>query len=119
MTSIDVAAAARSAASAACGGAGRRGAARVTLRELRRLDEHQAAVALLAEIWGRPENPPIAPELLRAFGKSGGYIAGAFDAEHAGRGTRRASTPPPSCGRCTATSPGSSRRGRALHRLRA
>ena len=53
----------------------------VSLRELRRLDEHHAAVELLAEIWGRPDNPPIAPELLRAFAKSGGYIAGAFEDE--------------------------------------
>ena len=68
--------AAEAAAAAAAAGAG------VTLRELRRLDEHHDAVALLAEIWGRPENPPIAPELLRAFSKSGGYISGAFDREH-------------------------------------
>ncbi len=72
---VDPVRSADSAASAAAAAAG------VTLRELRRLDEHHDAVALLAEIWGRPENPPIAPELLRAFGKSGGYIAGAFDGE--------------------------------------
>jgi predicted GNAT superfamily acetyltransferase len=56
-------------------------AAGVSLRELHGLEEHHDAVALLAEIWGRAENPPIAPELLRAFGKSGGYIAGAFEGE--------------------------------------
>lgn len=72
---VDAVASADSAASAAASSAG------VTLRELARLDEHHAAVELLAEIWGRPENPPIAPELLRAFGKSGGYIGGAFDGE--------------------------------------
>ncbi|GAA1966265.1 hypothetical protein GCM10009776_31520 [Microbacterium deminutum] len=71
----DPLASADSAASAAASAAG------VTLRELTRLDEHHAAGELLAQIWGRPENPPIAPELLRAFGKSGGYIAGAFDGE--------------------------------------
>jgi predicted GNAT superfamily acetyltransferase len=81
MTSIDVAARPRPVDSAEAAALGAAAAARVTLRELRRLDEHHAAVELLAEIWGRPENPPIAPELLRAFAKSGGYIAGAFEAE--------------------------------------
>ena len=76
MTSIDLALAEPvvSADSAAA-------AAGVAVRELGRIGEHQNAVALLAEIWGRPENPPIAPELLRAFAKSGGYIGGAFDGE--------------------------------------
>ena len=81
MTSLDltaVAAPGRSADSAASAAAA---AAGVTLRELHRLDEHQSAVDLLGRIWGRPDNPPIAPEMLRAFGKSGGYIAGAFDEE--------------------------------------
>jgi len=81
MTSLDltaVAAPGRSAESAAGAAAA---AAGVVLRELHRLDEHQAAVELLGRIWGRPDNPPIAPEMLRAFGKSGGYIAGAFDAD--------------------------------------
>jgi len=54
-------------------------AAGVSLRELHRLDETNDAVALLGRIWGRSDNPPIAPELLRAFDKSGGYIGGAFD----------------------------------------
>ena len=31
------------------------------------------------EIWGRSaDNPPVPPELLRAFSKAGNYIAGAF-----------------------------------------
>ena len=81
MTSIDVATVTAPVDSAESAALAAAGAARVTLRELRRLDEHHAAVGLLAEIWGRPENPPIAPELLRAFAKSGGYIAGAFDAD--------------------------------------
>jgi predicted GNAT superfamily acetyltransferase len=81
MMSLDLAVASdpvRSAGSAASAAAT---AAGVTLRELRKIDEHKDAVALLAGIWGRPENPPIAPEMLRAFSKSGGYIAGAFDAD--------------------------------------
>lgn len=81
MTFLDVAAVADPALAADSAAAAAAAAAGVTVRELERLDEHNRAVALLAEIWGRPENPPIAPELLRAFGKSGGYIGGAFDGE--------------------------------------
>lgn len=81
MTSIDLAAVADPVASADSVANAAAAAAGVTLRELRRLDEHHAAVGLLAEIWGRPENPPIATELLRAFSKSGGYISGAFDGD--------------------------------------
>lgn len=73
---VDPVATAGSAAAAAADAAG------VAVRELRMLREHQDAVALLARIWGRSlDNPPIASELLRAFGKSGGYIAGAYDRE--------------------------------------
>ena len=81
MTSLDLAATADPVASADSAAQAAAASAGVSLRELRRIDEHQAAVALLADIWGRPENPPIAPEMLRAFSKSGGYIAGAFDAD--------------------------------------
>ena len=50
----------------------------VSLRELREVEETRAVVALLAEIWGRADNPPLPAELLRAFGKSGNYVAGAY-----------------------------------------
>jgi predicted GNAT superfamily acetyltransferase len=81
MTSLDLTAVAEPAVSASSAASAAAAAAGVAVRELRGLDEHHAAVGLLADIWGRrPENPPIAPELLRAFSKSGGYIAGAFDA---------------------------------------
>ena len=54
-------------------------AAGVTVRELAGIDEQAAMLRLLSEIWGRsPENPPVPPELLRAFTKAGNYIAGAF-----------------------------------------
>lgn len=36
---------------------------------------------LLSDIWGRTGNPPVTPELLRAFSKAGNYIGGAFDGE--------------------------------------
>jgi predicted GNAT superfamily acetyltransferase len=50
----------------------------VTLRELREVEETRDVVALLAEIWGRADNPPLPAELLRAFSKSGNYVAGAY-----------------------------------------
>jgi predicted GNAT superfamily acetyltransferase len=81
MISIDLAAVADPVASAESAANAAARAAGVTLRELHRLDEHNDAVALLGRIWGRPENPPIAPELLRAFDKSGGYIGGAFEGD--------------------------------------
>jgi predicted GNAT superfamily acetyltransferase len=79
MTSIDLPAVADPVSSAESAANTAARAAGVTLRELHGLDEHNGAVALLGRIWGRPDNPPIAPELLRAFGKSGGYIGGAFE----------------------------------------
>ncbi|HET8926221.1 MAG TPA: GNAT family N-acetyltransferase [Microbacterium sp.] len=54
-------------------------AAGVHVRELAGIDEQSAVVRLLAEIWGRSlDNPPLPPELLRAFGKAGNYISGAY-----------------------------------------
>lgn len=54
-------------------------AAGVDVRELTGIDEQSAVVRLLSEIWGRSiDNPPVPPELLRAFGKAGNYISGAF-----------------------------------------
>lgn len=54
-------------------------AAGVEVRELTRIDEQAALVRLLSSIWGRSEdNPVVPPELLRALGKSGNYISGAF-----------------------------------------
>ena len=53
--------------------------AAVTLEvsELHDLEEHRAVCALFNTIWGREDNPPVVPELLRALSHAGGYIAGA------------------------------------------
>ena len=56
-------------------------AAGVSVRELTGIDELNRAVGLLAAIWGRSANPPMTVELLRAFGKAGNYVAGAFDGD--------------------------------------
>jgi predicted GNAT superfamily acetyltransferase len=54
-------------------------AAGVRVREVTGIAEQADVVRLLTSIWGRsPDNPPVPPELLRAFGKAGNYIAGAF-----------------------------------------
>jgi predicted GNAT superfamily acetyltransferase len=50
----------------------------VSLRELREVEETWDVVALLAEIWGRADNPPLPAELLRVFAKTGNYVAGAY-----------------------------------------
>lgn len=63
------------AATAAAAGAG------VEVRELAGMRELGQAVDLLSAIWGRTGNPPLPPELLRAFSKAGNYVAGAFAGE--------------------------------------
>ena len=70
----DVERAARAAATAAA-------ASGVTIRELATLADLQLAVELFATVWGRTGNPPVTLELLRAFGKAGNYVGGAFDGE--------------------------------------
>lgn len=51
----------------------------VSVREISGIGEQAGAIRLLSEIWKRsPENPPVPPELLRAMGKAGNYIGGAF-----------------------------------------
>jgi predicted GNAT superfamily acetyltransferase len=62
---VDAAAAARSAG--------------VSVREVTRLEEFEAVERLYAQIWGRDSTPPLSTELLRAFAKTGNYVAGAFD----------------------------------------
>jgi predicted GNAT superfamily acetyltransferase len=51
----------------------------VVVRELADIRQLTEVVGLLATIWGRPANPPMTIELLRAFTKAGNYVAGAFD----------------------------------------
>ena len=54
------------------------GRAGVTLRELTDMEELHAVVRLLVDVWGRSDNPPMTAELLRAFAKTGNYVAGAY-----------------------------------------
>jgi predicted GNAT superfamily acetyltransferase len=54
-------------------------AAGVTVHALTDLAELEQVVTLLSDIWGRPENPPMTLELLRAFTKAGNYVGGAFE----------------------------------------
>ena len=56
-------------------------AAGVAVRELAGIDDLNDTVQLLSDIWGRTGNPPVTPELLRAFSKAGNYIGGAFDGD--------------------------------------
>lgn len=53
----------------------------VTVRELTGIGELNETVDLLSDIWGRTGNPPVTPELLRAFSKAGNYIGGAFEGD--------------------------------------
>ena len=45
--------------------------------ELHDLSDLKDVCALFNTIWGREDNPPVAPELLRALSHAGGYVAGA------------------------------------------
>ncbi|GIH22655.1 hypothetical protein Aph01nite_09650 [Acrocarpospora phusangensis] len=53
----------------------------VVTRELRDLHEAHAVIDLLIEIWGRPENPLMTVEFLRALTKAGNYVTGAYDGD--------------------------------------
>ena len=65
---------------AAAGNAAR--TAGVTVREVSGVAEQAAVVDLLSAIWGRGrDNPAVPPELLRAFGKAGNYVVGAYEGE--------------------------------------
>jgi predicted GNAT superfamily acetyltransferase len=54
-------------------------AAGVEVHALSDFVELEQVVALLSDIWGRAENPPVTIELLRAFTKAGNYVGGAFE----------------------------------------
>jgi predicted GNAT superfamily acetyltransferase len=54
-------------------------ASRVAVREVTDLAELDAVGRLFGDVWGRPDNPPLPLELLRAFSKAGNYVGGAFD----------------------------------------
>ena len=51
----------------------------VVVRTLTELTELHEAAALLGEIWGVPDKPPMNAELLRALAKADSYVAGAYD----------------------------------------
>lgn len=56
-------------------------AAGVLVRELTELPELVAVGRLYERIWRPDDNPPVTTELLRALGKAGNYVAGAFDGD--------------------------------------
>lgn len=57
-------------------------AAGVTIRSLSALAELTAACELSARVWrSAPQDSPLAPTLLRAIVKAGGYVVGAYDAD--------------------------------------
>jgi predicted GNAT superfamily acetyltransferase len=52
----------------------------VSIRELTDVAAMDSAYALVDRIWRpEPSNPPVTTELLRALGKAGNYLAGAYD----------------------------------------
>lgn len=53
----------------------------VAVRAVTDLPELSAVADLYATIWGRPGNPPLPLELLRAFSKAGNYVGAAFDGD--------------------------------------
>ncbi|MEN3310386.1 MAG: hypothetical protein V7603_6588 [Micromonosporaceae bacterium] len=68
------------AATAAAAGAAQRHGLRVV--ELHRVDEHHAAARLLAHVWHTDEGQdPLSAETVRAFARSGNYVAGAYHAD--------------------------------------
>jgi predicted GNAT superfamily acetyltransferase len=48
------------------------------IRELSDLDDLRQLAELFAVVWGRPGEPPIGSDVLKALASSGNYIAGAF-----------------------------------------
>lgn len=52
------------------------------IRELDDIDDLRALADLYAQIWGRPGDPPISAEVLKALAHSRNYVTGAF---HDGR----------------------------------
>jgi predicted GNAT superfamily acetyltransferase len=49
----------------------------VVIGELHELEDVRQLAALLAEVWERPDDPPINTDLLKALAHSGNYVAGA------------------------------------------
>jgi predicted GNAT superfamily acetyltransferase len=51
---------------------------RVDITELTRLQELRELERLFGAVWGRPDEPPISADTMRALAHSGNYVAGAF-----------------------------------------
>jgi predicted GNAT superfamily acetyltransferase len=49
------------------------------IRELSSFEEMAALAELFAVVWGRPSDPPIGSDVLKALAQSHNYVAGAFD----------------------------------------
>lgn len=56
-------------------------AAGVAVREVTDLAELHAVAELFSTIWSRDASPPLPLELLRALGKAGNYVGGAYDGD--------------------------------------
>jgi len=50
----------------------------VSIRELAKIDDLHALGELFAEVWGRPGEPPINSDILKALAHSGNYVSGAY-----------------------------------------
>jgi predicted GNAT superfamily acetyltransferase len=48
------------------------------IKELTELEDLRALENLFADIWGRPGEPPISSDTMKALSHSGNYVAGAF-----------------------------------------
>ena len=48
------------------------------IRVLEELEELKQVAALFAVVWGRPDEPPISSDILRALAHSGNYVAAAY-----------------------------------------
>lgn len=53
---------------------------RAEIRELAEIEDLRELAELFAVVWGRPGNPPINSDVLKALAQSGNYVTGAFDA---------------------------------------
>jgi predicted GNAT superfamily acetyltransferase len=48
------------------------------IRELSDFDDIRQLAGLFAAVWGRPGDPPISPDVLKALAHSGNYVMGAY-----------------------------------------
>jgi predicted GNAT superfamily acetyltransferase len=53
----------------------------IRIMEVSELDDLERLSRLFAEVWGRPTEPPLDSDLLKALAISGNYLAGAFDGD--------------------------------------